>query len=315
MTRKLPPLNAVRAFEAAARHVSFTKAAAELHVTHGAISRQVALLEAWFGSALFRRSASLLTLTDAGRVYAAEITSLLDRLAVASANLQREATPTALNVSAPPTFTMRWLLPRISTFQRMRPEVEIRLTTSLAPVNFQENAYDVAIRGTHAPLQGCRSQAFMSELIVPICHIDLLDRGRLTAPTDLSRHTLINYATAPYTWAEWLGCVGHPEVKGANMLNFEQMFFALQAAAEGLGIVLVPLFLVLDDIVSARLCAPFGLRGAGRRRYCANASLTTPKGRIVDDFCGWLMREGRDTEASTDAWARDQGWQLEQANS
>lgn len=302
MSRKLPPLNAVRAFEAASRHVSFTKAAAELSVTHGAISRQVALLESWLGSSLFRRTASQLALTDAGRLYATEVTALLDRLAVISANLLASARPTVLNVSAPPTFTMRWLLPRLSQFQRMRPDVEIRLTTSLAPVNFSDNGYDIAIRGAHAPLHGCLSQPFMTELIVPICHVDLLARNGLREPCDLASQTLISYATEPYTWAEWLAAVGQPDQQGANVLSFEQMFFALQAAAEGLGVVLVPLFLVLDDIVAGRLCAPFGLTGAKKRRYFANAALASPKRRIVGEFCDWLVREGQATESSSDAW-------------
>ncbi|MES2186594.1 MAG: transcriptional regulator GcvA [Pseudomonadota bacterium] len=310
MTRKLPPMNAVRAFEAAARHVSFTKAAEELHVTHGAVSRQVALLESWLGTGLFRRSASQLALTEAGRSYAAEITSLLDRLAVASMHLVQQAAPTALGVSAPPTFTMRWLIARMSGFQRLRPDVEIRLTTSLAPINFQEHSYGVAIRGAHAPLPGCRSQGFMTELIVPVCHTDLLEQGRLREPDDLRRHTLIGYATEPYTWPEWLSTAGVPGLQGAGTLHFEQMYFALQAAAEGLGIVLVPLFLVVDDIVSGRLCAPFGPLAAMQRTYYANTAPGAARNPIVEGFCEWLLREGRDTEESINSWARSMGWKL-----
>src|ERR1700710_897881 len=108
--KKLPPLNAVRTFEAAARHVSFTKAANELLVTHGAVSRQVALLEEWFGIKLFRRSPSQLPLTDAGQLYYREVTAILDRLALASMDMKQRAQPTALRINAPPTFTMRWLM-------------------------------------------------------------------------------------------------------------------------------------------------------------------------------------------------------------
>ncbi len=308
MSRNLPPLNAVRAFEAAARQVSFTKAAKELHVTHGAISRQVSLLEGWLGTSLFRRSGSLLSLTDAGRVYAAELTSLLDRLTVASSNLHDGATPSTLIVNAPPTFTMRWLLPRLSTFQRLRPKLEIRLTTSLAPADFAEHGYDIAVRGAHAPSRGCRSEAFMSELIVPICHVDLLDKGQLRQPADLARQTLIAYSTEPCAWVDWLSAADLPNLRGATVLQFEQMFFALQAAAEGLGVVLVPLFLVLDDIVAGRLCAPFGLLAAKRRSYYANASHASANNRVVDDFFDWLLREGRGTETSTDTWSKEQGW-------
>jgi LysR family glycine cleavage system transcriptional activator len=142
--RKLPPLNAVRAFEAAARHVSFTKAADELRVTHGAISRQVAMLEGWFGVKLFRRAPSQLTLTPAGHIYYREVTAVLDRLALASMNLKQQGATPVLRISAPPTFTMRWLIRRISSFQRLRPDVEPRLTTSIAPLNIQDTSFSTS---------------------------------------------------------------------------------------------------------------------------------------------------------------------------
>lgn len=308
--RKLPPLNAVRAFEAAARHVSFTRAATELSVTHGAVSRQVALLEEWLGTPLFRRSSSQLTLTDAGRGYLAEASAVLDRLAVASMHVRQQAAPTALTVSAPPTFTMRWLIPRMSAFQRKRADAEIRVTTSLAPVNFRENAYDVAIRGQHAPLEGCASVPFMTEIIAPVCHVDLLETLRGARPKDLRHHTLISYGTEPYAWADWLKAAGAPKLHPANTLQFEQMYFALQAASEGLGLALVPLFLVIDDIVSGRLCLPFGQLAAKRRTYFANYEDRHRASPAVSAFCEWLQQEGRDTEQSTADWAAAQGWSL-----
>jgi LysR family transcriptional regulator, glycine cleavage system transcriptional activator len=300
MARKIPPLNAIRAFEAAGRHVSFTRAATELNVTHGAVSRQVSLLESWMGAPLFTRSASQLTLTDAGRIYLAEVTSIFDRLAVASMHMLDQPTPAALRISAPPTFAMKWLLSRISGFQRKRPDVEIRLTTSLAPVNFQENSYDIAIRGAHEPLAGCVSQPFMSELIVAVCHADLLDSGRIQNPGDLTGQTLISYATEPYAWADWLSTAGIADLKPRSSLKFEQMYFALQAAMEGLGVVLVPLFLAIDDIITGSLCLPFGTLAAKQRRYFANAAHPAP---VVEVFYEWLLREGQDTEQSMAEWA------------
>ncbi len=307
MTRKLPPLNAVRAFEAAGRHVSFTNAAVELNVTHGAVSRQVALLESWLGTPLFRRTASQLALTEAGRAYLPEVTSMMDRLAVASMHLLDQAAPTALRINAPPTFMMRWLIARISGYQRKRPDLNILLTTSLAPVNFQEHGYDIAIRGANEPLQGCVSQPFMVELIVPICHTDLLERGQLRAPQDLARQTLISYATEPYSWPEWLLAAGVPELKPVGSLKFEQMYFALEAASEGLGVVLVPLFLAIDDIIAGRLCTPFGPLAAKQRSYFANAPHANP---VINSFYEWLLREGRDTEESMATWAKSAGWEL-----
>ncbi len=305
MTRKLPSLNAVRAFEAAGRHVSFTKAAHELNVTHGAVSRQVALLEQWLGTPLFKRTPSQLLLTPAGRSYLVEVTAVLDRLAVASMHVADQVSTTALHISAPPTFTMRWLIPRVSGFQRKHLDVDLRMTTSLAPVNFQEHGYDIAIRGAHEALPDCISTPFMTELVVPLCHQDLLDAGRLREPADLAQCTLISYATEPYAWADWLNAVGLPQLRPAAQLKFEQMFFALQAATEGLGVVLVPLFLAIDDILAGNLRAPFGRIGAMRRRYYAN---TARNSYVIDAFTDWLLREGRDTEQAMLEWASQAGW-------
>ena len=301
--RKLPPLNAVRAFEAAARHVSFSKAAKELFVTHGAVSKQVATLEAWLSTPLFNRSSSQLTLTEAGRVFLAAVTPALDRIAVTAMQLLDQTEPTSLRINAPPTFTMRWLIPRISAFQRKHGGVEVKLTTSTAAVNFDVSGYDIAIRGANQPLPGMVSVPFMTETIVPICHPDLLDQGRLKTPSDLSGHTLISYDTEPLAWADWLQLAKVPELRAAHTLQFEQMYFALQAAAEGLGVVLVPLFLVADDIIAGRLCAPFDLSIARQRRYYANAPLSAGQNPVIQSFCQWLLKEGRDTEQSIDQLA------------
>lgn len=307
--RKLPPLNAVRAFEAAARHVSFTKAAKELFVTHGAVSKQVAVLEAWLCTPLFNRTQSQLSLTDAGRTFLAAVTPALDRIAVTSMQLVEQAEPTALHINAPPTFTMRWLIPRISAFQKRRAEVEVKLTTSTAPVNFEERGYDVAIRGSNEPLPGMLSVPFMTETIVPICHPDLLEGARLKEPADLIEHTLINYDTEPQTWADWLDLAGVAQPHTAiKTLRFEQMYFALQAAAEGLGVVLVPLFLVADDLIMGRLCAPFGLRVARQRRYFANSPLGSVHNPIIESFGEWLLKEGQNTERSIHQLAETMGW-------
>lgn len=309
--RKLPPLNAVRTFEVAARHASFTQAAHELHVTHGAVSRQVAQLEQWLGQPLFVRARSQLTLNAAGQRLLAELTPALDRIAVAAAQLQasaqRPAASPSLQVSAPPTFTMRWLIPRLQAFTREHGAAEIKLTTSLAAVNFSTNDYDLAIRGAARPLRGCQSQAFMTETIAAVCHVALLKTG-LSAPADLRRHTLISYATEPYAWRDWLIEAGVPSARAARHLHFEQMYFALQAAAEGLGVVLVPLFLVADDIASGRLCVPLGLLAARQRRYYANYASSAINSPLRHSFCQWLQSQGQATELALQAQALRMGW-------
>jgi LysR family glycine cleavage system transcriptional activator len=194
---------------------------------------------------------------------------------------------------------MRWLIPRISGFQRHHPSVEVHLTTSLAALSFKENNYHVAIRAQHeAP--GCISIPFIAETTVPVCHVDLVEDLRLRRPGDLTRSTLISYVTEIYSWDEWLAGAGASGLKPKGQLHFEQMYLAIQAAAEGLGVVLIPLFLAIDDIVAGRLCAPFGLLAARQRRFFAYAAETNP---VIDSFFDWLRRGGRDTEHSIACWA------------
>jgi LysR family transcriptional regulator, glycine cleavage system transcriptional activator len=310
MVRKLPPLNAVRTFEAAARHVSFTKAANELFVTHGAVSRQVALLEDWFGTKLFRRSPSQLSLTDAGLLYYREVTAILDRLALASMDMKERAQPTALRINAPPTFTMRWLMSRLSSFQRRVPNVELRLTTSLGPINANEASYDVGIRAEHPNLPGWKSFNFMTELIAPVCHIDLAGRQPLETVNDLSNHTLITYLTEPYAWRQWFEQTGGEMPTGRDVLRFEQMYFALQATQERMGIGLFPVFLVIDDLIAKRLCVPFGALGVRKRTYDVLYREDASEWSAIGEFCDWLAEAGQDTERVTLDWAQSMGWKF-----
>jgi LysR family transcriptional regulator, glycine cleavage system transcriptional activator len=308
--RKLPPLNAVRTFEAAARHVSFTNAAEELGVTHGAVSRQVALLEDWFGVKLFRRAPSQLSLTDAGQIYFREVTAILDRLALASMDMQQHVAPAVLRVNAPPTFTMRWLLGRISAFQRKRPDVELRLTTSLGAVNANDLGSDVAIRGEQPAMPGWQSIHFMTELIAPVCHVELLEHGQLRTPADLTNHTLITYLTEPYDWRQWLLSAGGEMSSNQRKLRFEQMYFALQATQERMGVGLYPLFLVIDELVDKRLCVPFGALGIRKRSYSALFRDDVKDWSAIAGFCEWLTEAGRETEQVTKAWAQSMGWKF-----
>jgi LysR family transcriptional regulator, glycine cleavage system transcriptional activator len=310
---KLPPLKAVRAFEAAGRLASFTRAAEELHVTHGAISHQVAQLEAWLGVRLFHRAGSQVRLTDAGRTYQSEVNAVLERLSLASMQLQQGAELRTLRINAPPTFAMRWLIPRLSVFQRRQPELRILLTTSTAAVDFAEGGYDMAIRGSADPLPRHACVPFMREIIVPVCHAGLAGKLPLGCPSDVSRHTLISYETEPVRWEQWLAHAGAAPTCPKHALHFEQMYFALQAASEGLGLVLVPLFLVIDDVLAGRLCVPFGLHAAHRRTYFATMPGSIPTAAPLGAFHEWLQEQGRDTEALIAQWAEDQGWGV-QAN-
>ncbi|HEY4541434.1 MAG TPA: transcriptional regulator GcvA [Noviherbaspirillum sp.] len=293
--RRLPPLNALKAFESSARLVSFTKAGQELNVTHGAISRQVALLESWLGVVLFQRSKSHLELTEAGKKFYDEVSAALDRIALAALHLTQSSDQAELTISAPPTFTLRWLIPRLSTFQRNHLGINVKLSASLAPVDFTRESSVIAIRGAAQPLPGIPSRAFLTEKIMPVCHPDLLEKHPLREPQDLRNYTLLNYATAPYSWQEWLQAVDATHLKPAGELHFEQMYFTLQAALEGLGVALIPYFLVADDIAAERLCTPFGTLGVRKRHYYANSNPTVQVTPGQQAFLNWLEQEGRST--------------------
>ena len=293
--RRLPPLNAVKAFEAAARLVSFTKAGEELNVTHGAISRQVALLESWLGVTLFQRVKSQVVLTEAGRKFLMKIGDALDQISLAAIHVAQDADPVTLTVNAPPTFTLRWLIPRLSTFQRRHLGINVRLTTSLHPVDFSKEKYNIAIRGAQEPLPGILSRTFLTESILPVGHPDLLEKQSLATPADLAHHTLLSYSTEPYSWTEWFEEVNATDVKPAGVLKFEQMYFALQAAMEGLGVALIPYFLIADDIATGRLCTPFGSLGVRTRNYYANLNPAAMHNPAQDAFCNWLEQEGMST--------------------
>ena len=296
--RRIPPLNAIKAFEAAARLMSFTMAGNELNVTYGAISRQVAQLESLVGVALFQRANSKLMLTDAGKNLFDEVSPALDRIAAATFQLTHKEDEATLVVNGPPTFTLRWLIPRLSIFHARHPGIRIRVTTSttsLSPMNFSLLEYNIAIRGAQQAFNGISSRRVLTETILVVCHPDLLEKSPLAVPADLAQYTLLSYATESYGWHDWFQAVATTDVKPAGATKFEQMYYALQAAKEGLGVALIPYFLVADDIAKGRLCTPLGGIGARIRHYYANQAAGTKPNLAGDLFCDWLEQQGAET--------------------
>lgn len=255
--RTLPPLNALKAFETSARHLSFTPAGVELCVTHGAVSRQVQTLENWLGVKLFRRFNRRLELTDAGARYLAEVGPLLDRLGKASTRLRDESRVRVLRVNALATFAIRWLIPRLSSFQRLYPYLEVRLSTSNERLDRLLEPYDIAIRGGPDHYKDHLSDRFLEERRLPVCTPALLEREPLPSPSALSSHTLIHSGTLPGAWSDWLELAGVPNLRPAKSLTFEHFYLSVEAALGSLGVALGPSSLVADDLQEGRLAAPF----------------------------------------------------------
>ena len=288
MHRRLPPLNAVKAFEAAARHASFTRAADELHVTHGAVSRQVQMLEAWLGAPLFERHNRRVVLTEAGTAYAAEIGAALDRIALATARQVERGRPRLLHVNALATVTLRWLIPRLSGFQRANPAIEVRLTTSNVPLAQLTEPFDVAIRGGPDMRSGHVAEPFLSERRIPVCSPALLRRLPLASPDQLRQHTLLHAATLPRVWPDWLRAAGVPDLAPQASVTLEHFYLTLQAALDGLGVAMGPERLIADDVAAGRLTLPFPGPALPARSYYTYVPEARTEDSAIRAFCGWL---------------------------
>ncbi|SFI46364.1 transcriptional regulator GcvA [Methylobacterium brachiatum] len=295
MHRRLPPLNALKAFEAAARHASFTRAAEELRVTHGAVSRHVQMLEGWLGVPLFERHNRRVVLTEAGRSYAAEIGAALDRVALATARQVERGRPRLLHVNALATFTLRWLIPRLSGFQVAHPAIEVRLTTSNVPLANLADPFDVAIRGGPQTRPGHVAQPFLTERRRPVCSPALLQRLPLEAPEQLRHHTLLHAATLPQVWPHWLHAAGVPDLIPQASVTLEHFYLTLQAALDGLGVAMGPERLIADDLAAGRLTCPFPGPSLPARSYYTYVPEARAEDPTVRAFCAWL------TEAAHEA--------------
>lgn len=281
MNRTLPPLNALRAFEAAGRLGSFKQAAAELHVTHGAVSQQVRLLEAWLGAPLFERHNRRIALTQAAVAYLAQIGPLFDQLSQSTARYGvSEAVSRVLSVNAPATFVLRWLVPRLEDFRRAHPDVEVRVETSNEPVEALKESHDIVIRGGPDTFYGYAMQPFLAEERLPVCSPALLRRVPLRVPQDLERHTLLHASSLPRVWPDWLAKAEVPTLRPAAVLSFDHFYLTLQAAVDGLGIAMGPTALVSDDLASGRLVAPRSTRRACRR--VRTAPMSRRNGRAMN---------------------------------
>ena len=293
MRLALPPLNALRAFEAAGRLGSFKEAAAELHVTPGAVSQHVRLLEAWLGGSLFERHNRRVQLTPAAKAYLEEIGPLFEQLSQATARYGMPRTLSrTLSVNAPATFTLRWLVPRLAKFRAAHADVDVNVETSNEPLESLKDDYDVIIRGGPDTFYGYSMRPFLSEERLPVCSPALLQRVPLRSPGDLREHTLLHTSSLPRLWPDWLASAQIPELRPAAALTFDHFYLTLQAAIDGIGVAMGPTALVADDLAAGRLVAPFALVRLPSRSYCTYVAQEKSSDERVALFRAWLEREG-----------------------
>jgi len=253
--RLLPSLTALQFFDAAARHLSFTRAAAELCVTQSAISRQIRQLEDYIGQQLFHRATNRLILTSTGAEYAASVRLVLDQAESATLQLMAyDGKEAQLTLAVLPTFGSRWLVPRIGEFVRMHPSMQLTVKTYIEPFAFETSDADVAIHFGSDAWLGAVCHRLMGEVAVPVCAPSLLGgREPRSDPRAVANFPLLQHTTRPLAWLEWCTQVGAPATKALSGARFDHFYMMIQAAIAGLGVALLPRFLVHDELVSGRL--------------------------------------------------------------
>lgn len=285
----LPPLNGLRAFEAAARTGSFVAAACELQVSPSAISRLVKLLEQRLAVMLFERLPNGLALTERGRAYVSELSVAFERIAQATERVKATSTG-ALLIGAGPTLAMRWLIPRLPSFHKTYPDIDVRLSTAIADADPMRPDWTAAIRAGDGAWPGFASHFLFTADLFPVCAP--ASAKVLRKPADLAKATILQVANAPEDWQLWLRAA-NVELDLRRAKEFDYPAFALQAALDGLGVAMARAPFVADDLAAGRLVRPF--------------KLAVPKGR------GWYLvhRPGAEGNPALKAF---RGWLLEVAN-
>jgi LysR family glycine cleavage system transcriptional activator len=298
--RRLPPLNAVRAFEAAARHLSFTRAEDELFVTQGAVSHQVKLLEEWFGFLLFDRHKRELQLTRKGEEYLPAVRVMLNDLHVATRALLDEDDEHLLCVSVAESFAVNWLIDRLGRFAELHPDLDIRLASQnqiddLGNVIGEEgpNWVDLRIRYGRGKWPGLQVTKLFDEEVFPVCSPDLIPPDQpVRSLEDLTNYTLI-HDDMQMSWESWLRSAGYTQVISTKGPRFSHSHMALQAALNGSGIVLGRSVLTLDHLQSGDLVRPLNISVPAEHSYyllCQERMIGDAKVRA---FTAWLLEEAR----------------------
>ncbi len=298
--RRLPPLNSLRAFEAAARHLNFEKAGDEIAVTASAVGQQVKALEAWLGRPLFARLPSRgVVLTPLGERYAAAITEVLNRLNEATAQALRPEISNTITVSAMPSLASNWLIPRLGSFRERHPELDVRVSVSTRLTDFAREDVDVAIRFGRGHYPGLRTDLLMEETFFAVCSAALLnDPDRpLHEPADLRHHMLIHEAVEGVpdyvTWDRWLAAVGVRGVDTSRGPRFTHTYLCLQAAASGQGVALATNVLIGDYLKAGRLVRPFPHQVRGAYQYYIVCPEEVADRPALAAFRAWLLDEAR----------------------
>ena len=290
MKRTLPPLNGLRAFEAAARHMSFTDAAEELNVTQAAISHQVRGLEQRLGLKLFVRRKRSLMLSEAGQAYLPSVRAAFDQLNEATEKLLQKDKGGNLTVTTTSSFAVKWLVPRLGGFQRSHPEIDVRVSTGTSLVDFSREDVDIGIRYGRGQWPNLMAERLVSEDVMPVCAPSLVKGPNgLAKPADLKRFTLLHIGSFPDDWQVWLTAAGVKGVDASRGVSFDFALAAYQAAMDGLGVALGRNPLVEPDLKAGRLVVPFEFKRSSDFAYYLVYPPEAIRRRKIKAFRDWIV--------------------------
>ena len=294
--RRLPPLNALRAFEAAARHLNFSRAADELSVTPGAVSQQIQNLEDYIGASLFKRTPRGLLLTDGAQTALPALREAFDRLAEAASLLTAAVDGRRLTLTAPPSFAAKWLVPRLGRFEQAHPQVDVWLSADMDLVDFAGGDIDLAVRYGAGAYPGLETQRLMQETVIPVTSPETAAANPLNAPSDLARHVLLHDGSPDADescpdWQMWLAARGIKGVDGSRGPRFNQSSLVIEAAMAGRCVALAKRALAQDDLDAGRLVAPMAISTNVDFAYYVVHPKAKARLPQVKAFVAWLLAE------------------------
>ena len=294
MPRQLPPLNALKAFEAAARSESFTRAAAELFVTQGAVSHQVKALEATLGVKLFNRERQRLVITDAGREYLNVVRDAFDRIAAGTERVVQRQNSGALTVSTSPDFAAKWLVYRLGRFAETHPGIDLRVSATMHHVDFVREEVDVAVRHGDGDWSGLDAVRLCSEQLFPVCSPKLMSGPkRIAKPSDLLKFPLLHLDDSK-AWSAWFEAASVADAEMTRGLVLNRASMLIDAAVDGQGVALARTTLAAWDLINGRLVKPFDLSLKLSKTYWIVCPKTTSKKPKIVTFRDWLLAEAAD---------------------
>lgn len=291
LIKRLPPLNSLKSFEAAARLGSFQKAAQELYVTPSAVSHQVKSLEAFLELELFIRHTRRIELTSAGREYMETVQQALEDIGYATRKLIATHGSGELNLAVAPAFLTRWLLPRMSRFYDQHPNIELEISASTGLIDFAHSDTDMAVYFGSGDWPDVTAHFLKSSALIPVCSPDLLEEHPIETPEDITNHLMLHVSKRPDEWSAWFETAGVPYREKRKGLHLSSSLLTTRAAAKGLGVALADVTLISDEIQTGQLVAPLDIRMERAQSFYLVYDSDRNPTETMAQFKEWIMAE------------------------